>query len=247
MSRSRGRVTGWFAGLALLSVLASGCDSGGDGPTATADPSGSESAGSESSGSGSSSSEAPPSLALPTLTPDDRDVEDPELRDELLYLQAQDQLERTGEGLPEGAPLPAIQDYSRTERLKEIIAESGWPTRTQVGPTAATSAWLIAQHSDHDVPFQETALELLRTAFEADEASGGDLAYLTDRVAANTGRPQTYGTQIGCVDGQPELAFPLVDPDNVETLRVEAGLGTLAAYFEELRPICAEEEPPPGG
>lgn len=183
-----------------------------------------------------------PTPTLPRLGPDDVDVGDPRLRDELLLMQVEDQMERTGVGLPPGTRLPPIRDYARAERLKEIIAEHSWPTIDLVGPMAATAAWLVAQHADHDVAFQQEALRLIAAAGVAGQASPGDVAYLTDRVAVNRSRPQTYGTQIRCRDGQPVPATPLSDPGGVETLRADAGLGTLESYLDSLRMTCANEE-----
>jgi len=139
-----------------------------------------------------------------------------------------------------GRPVEEWQDEARTERLTEIIDEYGWPTRTLVGDDGATAAWLIAQHSDLDVDFQERALELMRAAVEDGEADPTELAYLEDRVALNSGRPQTYGTQIACVDGHAEPS-ELADPDRVEELREEVGLQPLDDYLAELEPACQEE------
>ena len=62
------------------------------------------------------------------------------LRDELVQMQAQDQGERTsGE---------TLNDTERTERLKEIIDEHGWPTYALVGKQGEDAAWVIAQHSE---------------------------------------------------------------------------------------------------
>lgn len=165
----------------------------------------------------------------------------PELREELLEMMAADQLERTGEGLPPGTKLPPIRDHSRTVRLQEIIAEVGWPTFDLVGEDGATAAWLIAQHSDTDVEFQVTAVELLRAAVDDGQADATELAYLEDRVAVNRGQPQTYGTQIRCRGGEPDPATPLADEVRVEELRASVGLGTLADYYDELAMMCADE------
>jgi len=70
----------------------------------------------------------------------DLDVVDPVLRDELLEMRRADQQERTGEGLPVGAKLSPIRVYARTDSLKEIIAEVGWPTVDLVGPSATSAA-----------------------------------------------------------------------------------------------------------
>ena len=133
-------------------------------------------------------------------------------------------------------------DQARTERLGQIVAEHGWPSRTLVGDDGATAAWAIAQHSDLDPQFQRRMLGLMRRAAAAGEADRGELAYLTDRVAANAGQPQTYGTQMGCgPDGKPQLA-PLADPDRVDELRAEAGLPTVDEYLAELAAVCAQAQ-----
>src|SRR5690606_30750870 len=108
----------------------------------------------------------------------------PELRQELLEMKEADQADRTG------APVAEWDDEARTARLAEIIDEHGWPTRSLVGEDGASAAWLIAQHSDLDVGFQERALGLLREAVADGEADPTELAYLEDRVARNQGRPQ---------------------------------------------------------
>jgi hypothetical protein len=156
------------------------------------------------------------------------------LRRELLAMQEDDQAERTGRASgPSG-------DEERTERLAEILDEHGWPGHDLVGEDGASAAWLIAQHSDLDVDFQERALELMREAVEEGQADRSELAYLEDRVALNRGRPQTYGTQIGCVDGRAEPA-DLADPDRVDELREEAGLQPLDDYLAELADDCRAE------
>lgn len=134
------------------------------------------------------------------------------------------------------------RDQARTDRLRQIVARHGWPTRSMVSGDGATAAWAITQHSDLDPEFQQEMLELLRRAAAVGEASPGDVAYLTDRVAANAGRPQTYGTQMGCrADGKPQVA-PLTEPDRVDELRAEAGLPTLEEYLAELAEICAQSQ-----
>lgn len=45
-------------------------------------------------------------------------------------------------------------------RLKEIIAEYGWPGRSLVGEDGMIAAWFIAQHAIGDPPFQRKAVKL---------------------------------------------------------------------------------------
>ena len=55
----------------------------------------------------------------------------------------------------------------------------------------------IAQHSDTDLAFQKQALESLTAAAERDQASWGNVAYLTDRVAVAEGRSTSGGPRPG--------------------------------------------------
>jgi hypothetical protein len=159
---------------------------------------------------------------------------DQELHDELVAMLERDQSGRTGGPDAEG-------DAARTERLAEILDEHGWPTYDLVGEDGEDAAWAIAQHSDLDPEFQRRALELLRTAVAAGQASLGNLAYLEDRVAVAAGQPQTYGTQVGCAPEGPQPATPLADPAGVDGLRAAAGLGPLADYLAEMAEVCAAD------
>ncbi len=156
-------------------------------------------------------------------------------------MKAHDQAERMGGTPPPGLPDVPRTDQGRTERLKQLIAGHGWPTRRSVGTDGATAAWLIAQHSDHDVAFQKEALALMQAAGDGD-IDTTELAYLEDRVAVNTGAPQIYGTQIRCGPGaEPVPATPIRDEEKVEQRRKKMKLQPLADYYDELRPICAQE------
>lgn len=165
--------------------------------------------------------------AAPTATSDGPVEFDQALADELIAMQAADQ---------EGSGLHA----DRQARLAEIFDEHGWPGHDLVGEEGSTAAWVIAQHSDLDLAFQERALELITEAVAQDDASPGDLAYLTDRVAVAKGEPQTYGTQIRCDGKKPVPPTPIADPDAVEALRAEAGLEPLTAYLKEMKQVCKQ-------
>lgn len=173
---------------------------------------------------GCSGSDDPPDAA--TTPSDDAPVEfDQSLSDELIAMQEADQ---QASGLHE----------DRQARLAEIFEEHGWPGHGLVGEEGSTAAWVIAQHSDLDLAFQERALELLTEAVAENDASPGDLAYLTDRVAVARGEPQTYGTQIRCEKRKPVPPTPVADPAAVDELRAEAGLEPLDDYLDEMTEIC---------
>lgn len=156
------------------------------------------------------------------------------LHDELVAMMRRDVAARRGGEDPEG-------DAARTERLKQIIEEYGWPTFDLVGRDGANAAWLIAQHSDLDPQFQESALELIKEAAANGQASPGNVAYLTDRVAVGKGEPQTYGTQITCKGPKAKPATPIRNRANVDVRRKRAGLDPLADYFAEMDKLCGRE------
>ncbi len=208
--------------LALLFVLV-GCSAGEDGSAApgAATPSATASTGTASTAPGGPAPLPPPGF-------------DQALHDELIAMLERDQSGRSGGPDAEG-------DAARTARLAEILGAHGWPTYDLVGEDGEDAAWAIAQHSDQDPAFQRRALELLGVAVEAGQASPGNLAYLTDRVAVGAGEAQTYGTQVGCGPEGPIPATPLVDDSAVDQLRAEAGLPPYAEYLAEMEEICAAD------
>jgi hypothetical protein len=211
----------WLAAM-LLASGAAACSGGGE-PPETRDP-----------------VETPTEVTgeaceVPAPPPGDREwgtPSEPALRQELLAMFDADQAERSGE-------VAANSDGARTDRLREIVDEHGWPTPRLVGEDGATAAWVIAQHSDHDVEFQREALDLMCAAAEAGEADPTELAYLVDRVAVNSGEPQVYGTQVGgCEDGR-AVPRPIVDEQHVEERRAGAGLEPLEDYLDQFDEGCA--------
>lgn len=174
-----------------------------------------------------------------------------ELRTELLDRFAEDQAVRTGIAPPGDDRTPEelfgqmdAVDAANTAWMKEILDAFGWPGWSLVGEDGSTAAWALCQHADLDPPFQERCLGYLIGAVEADDASPGDMAYLIDRVRVAKGLPQVYGTQVQPgPDGEPEPRTPIEDPDGVDARRAAAGLGTLEAYYDEMRELMATPSP----
>lgn len=120
-------------------------------------------------------------------------------------------------------------------RLKEIIAEHGWPGRSLVGDEGATYAWLILQHAISDPEFQRHGLELLKAAVARGDAPASHVAYLEDRIRTFEGRPQLFGTQFG-FDAFGELTpLPIEDPEHVNERRRALGLDTIEHRTRAMR------------
>lgn len=124
-------------------------------------------------------------------------------------------------------------DARNTERLRAMVAEIGWPTRSKVGPAAEHVAWLLVQHADHDVAFQRHCLALMERE-SGDEVCANHLAYLEDRIRVAEGRPQRYGTQLNMTDHGLDVK-ELEDPANVDERRQRVGLEPIAEYIKRAR------------
>jgi len=160
----------------------------------------------------------------------------PELQGQLAQRVAVDQemrreLMESDLATPEIFERLAAVDRDNTTWMKEVIASHGWPRQDQIGKDGAGNVWLLVQHADHDVEFQEHCLELLARAVAAGQAEPKHQAYLEDRVAMHRGKPQRYGTQfVQAPDGQGFVPHTLADEAHVDELRATVGLPPLAEY-----------------
>jgi hypothetical protein len=147
------------------------------------------------------------------------------LRVDLLERAGRDQAVRAslrpGHDMQQWEQIVAPVDRANTARLRQIVAEHGWPGHELVGQAAAHAAWLLAQHAPPR--FQEECLPLLEEAVVRGDASSRDLAYLMDRVLMHRGQPQIYGTQYLVKDGVWTL-WTVLDPAGLDERRAALGL-----------------------
>ncbi len=142
------------------------------------------------------------------------------------------------------APWDASVDREHTGRMRSIVDELGWPTRSRVGASAEHKAWLLVQHADADIDFQKRCLALMRDA-PPGEVCPAHLAYLEDRINVHEGRAQRYGTQGR--QGRDGLWRPhqLADGEHVDELRASVGLGPLDEYTASFASLSAAERARP--
>jgi ribosomal protein S18 acetylase RimI-like enzyme len=133
-------------------------------------------------------------------------------------------------------------DAKHTARMKEIVAQVGWPTVSKVGKDSSENAWLLVQHADRDVAFQEQCLALMKQE-KPEEVNPRNIAMLEDRIRVNKNQRQIYGTQHNEVDGK-YVPRPIDDEANVNERRKQMGLGTLeegiAGMYEKYGPPKAD-------
>jgi hypothetical protein len=123
-------------------------------------------------------------------------------------------------------------------RLKEKLAEHGWPVPALVGDDGAEAAWLIVQHAIGDPPFQRQCLQLVQSAAKSGEVPLWQAAMLEDRIRMFEGKPQIYGTQLETDSEGTLRPYLIEDPEDVEERRSRVGL-------EPLSDRLAREKPSP--
>ena len=131
-------------------------------------------------------------------------------------------------GITEYHPGMKAVHEKNNARIKEIINKYGWPGFSVVGKDGSEAAWLVVQHAVLDTEFMNECLPLLKDATIQGEAAGWCLAYLQDRVLTMAGKPQIYGTQHDIDEAGMAYPLPIAEPEKVEALRKEVGLGSLS-------------------
>ena len=149
-----------------------------------------------------------------------------EIKNKLIKLSEEDQKRRKDQSVTL-VELRKFEEYLTVE-LKKIIKELGrWPGVSLVGKEGETAAWLLAQHTQ-DKEFAKYCLKLMEENLE--DVTKANYAFLVDKVLLGDDKPQRYGTVVTgkMVDGEFVVEpMPLEDPQKVEELRTEMGLGSL--------------------
>jgi hypothetical protein len=126
------------------------------------------------------------------------------------------------------------------KRLKQIIAQYGWPGRTLVGEDGMIAAWFIVQHAISDPPFQRQVLQLLKDKLAEGEVSAQSVAFLEDRICVFKGRPQIYGTQFEPDDRGMYHPSTIGDSEHVNERRSAVGMNSIE---ERTRQINEGQQP----
>jgi hypothetical protein len=176
----------------------------------------------------------PPALVWEMSLPDEPTEAFKAIADEIMQMSEVDQQMR------KSGQWDSSVDVANTQRMKEIVEQIGWPTRSKVGKHASERAWLLVQHADLDRAFQRMCLELMK-AQAAGEVKPANIAYLEDRVRVGEGRPQVYGTQFYTDEAGNLGPQPIEDPDHVDERRQAVGLQPLSEYARDVEQSSRED------
>jgi hypothetical protein len=155
-----------------------------------------------------------------------------DLRHELLAMLREDQsLRMKLISAADSASVEAVRalDRRNTSRLQEIVLAQGWPDTAHAGRDGVAAAFMLVQHADQDLAFQEQMLPLVEAAHRHGELPGECVAMLTDRILIAKGERQIYGTQSRIVAGVVKIAA-VEDPDNLDRRRAQMGMVPIADY-----------------
>jgi len=120
-------------------------------------------------------------------------------------------------------------DSLNTIRIIEVIDSIGYPGKSVVGPSMASTAFFVIQHANLEV--QEKYLDLITNAADEGEVKWRSVALLVDRVRLGQDKTQIYGSQVYTDQETGELFFGKIEqPFKVDSIRQTVGLGPLNEY-----------------
>jgi hypothetical protein len=122
--------------------------------------------------------------------------------------------------------------------VKNIFYTYGYPKISMVGKNSSNKFWLLVQHCDKDVSFQEQIMKAMKKLINENECSKNEYAYLTDRVMINKGKAQIYGTQVEVnKEGTEYVPKKLYKPKHVDKRRKKMEIipNSLQDYLDNMK------------
>ena len=122
-------------------------------------------------------------------------------------------------------------DLDNLNKAKKIVEQYGWPKISQIGKDGQNNLWLVVQHADQDVGFQQQALAAMEKLKESKELNLENYAFLYDRIQCNLNYKQLYGTQVSWTNhGEASQFRPMIKEYRVDERRKKLGMESLEVY-----------------
>jgi hypothetical protein len=124
-----------------------------------------------------------------------------------------------------------------------ILKQYGFLGVDKVGKEGSDHFWLLVQHCDKYPEFQKAVLKKMDIEVKKANANPNNYAYLYDRVKANAGEKQLFGTQLTyevATTGRAIIKNGLSDSANVDSLRKAYDLPPLKDYLNQMTTLHYE-------
>lgn len=124
-----------------------------------------------------------------------------------------------------------LADSGNRAEAKTILNRYGWPKLSDIGKDGQNNFWLLVQHADDDVLFQQKALAAMEKLRSTKEIDLENYVFLYDRVQCNLNYKQLYGTQVNWgAHGEASGFRNIIHEDMVDERRKALGLLPLKIY-----------------
>jgi hypothetical protein len=163
---------------------------------------------------------------------------DAELKQQLLEMRDADQHARgisfQGQAPVKGETMEQLRasDAKRSEALKQIVQQKGWPTLALVGWDASDGAMMLLTHTA-DRDWRKQLLPQLQELAKAGKIDPAPLSFLVDKELVAEGKQQRYGTQFMYIGGKVSM-YAVEDPARLDERRSEAMLPPISVYKEQM-------------
>ena len=126
-------------------------------------------------------------------------------------------------------------NFGHQMRIKELYNAYGYLGEKKVGEEAAQAFWLVIQHADNNVDFQQKMLKAMHEEIMYGSQDHYNYAMLEDRINVKLGKPQRFGSQLTYNErGQAIPKIGLQDSVNIDKLRSEYTLPPFKEYYNEM-------------
>jgi len=120
----------------------------------------------------------------------------------------------------------SFYDAINIKTVTQILNKYGWPGPNQIGNKANKAIFLVIQHSDPQILINFKSI--VDSAYSQKNIIPSDYALYIDRYATYTSGKQIYGTQYQYDSiTHKEVLYPIEDPGNVNSRRIQMGLSPL--------------------
>ena len=122
--------------------------------------------------------------------------------------------------------------------LEKIVSQFGFLTKKQLGNRASNNFWLLIQHQDKHINFQNHMLKLMAPLLDSNLVYKSNFAYLYDRVQINNDSLQLFGTQLRLnSDSTSYETFDVFNIDSLDERRKSYNLSPISQYIKRMNTV----------